>query len=150
MMSRFLVATLLSILLALPALACSCLRAESAAEQAETYELVFLGTVIDTGAARDPRNVWQRNWDWMRGRPAPDFRDTITTFQVDETFKGQPGRNIAIRHLGGEHSAACGVDFLIARQQVILAYPRAEGGYSTSLCAMPQFSQDDYRDALLD
>lgn len=150
MLVRFLASIFVASCVCLPAMACSCMIPETAAEQAEGYELVFFGTVIDTGEARDPRNVWQRNWDWLRGRSAPDFRDTITTFQVDETFKGQPGRNIAIRHLGGAYSAACGVSFLRGRQQVILAYPRADGGYATSSCAMPQFSEDAYREALLD
>lgn len=150
MVLRYFCASLVCLLIALPAMACSCMRAETAAEQSENYELVFIGTVIDTGQARDPRTFWQRNWDWMRGRPAPDFRDTITTFQVDEPLKGEPGRNIAIRHLGGEFGAACGVSFSQGRQLVILAYPRADGGYATSVCAMAQFSEDDYRDALLD
>jgi len=150
MVFRVYLVSFLSLLIASPAIACSCLRAESAAAHSESYDLVFLGTVIDSGEARDPRSFWQRNWDWMRGRSGPDFRDTITTFQVDETFKGAPGRNIALRHLGGEYGATCGVSFPPGRQLVILAYPRAEGGYSTSLCAMAQVGEDEYRDALLD
>ena len=69
MVLRYFCASLVCLLIALPAMACSCMRAETAADQSENYELVFIGTVIDTGQARDPRTFWQRNWDWMRGRP---------------------------------------------------------------------------------
>lgn len=133
---------------ALPASACSCLGHDSAAEQAEDAELIFIGHVIDTGPERDPRGLFKRFDDWTKNRPPP-YRQHITTFQVDETLKGEPGRNIALRHSSGAHGGAdCGLDFPRGEPVLIIAFRSADGGYATSLCSMPQFPVEAFRDAL--
>ena len=137
-------------LVALPALACSCMRAESVAQQAETADIVFIGRVIDTGPAGDRRGWWKQFTDWVTGKPEPMMIEDITTFQVDEVLKRDPGENVAIRHVNGAHSATCGVSFPRGEPLLILAYRRHdESGYSTSLCSLPQFSEQDFRDALI-
>lgn len=135
-------------LIALPALACSCMRAESAAEQAESADIIFVGRVIDSGPA-EKRGWWKQFTDWVTGQPEPMMLDDITTFQVDEVLKGAPGENVAIRHVNGAHSATCGISFPRGEALLILAYRRHdESGYSTSLCSLPQFSEEEFRDAL--
>ncbi|MCI4644092.1 MAG: hypothetical protein MRY64_04855 [Hyphomonadaceae bacterium] len=137
------------LLAALPALACSCMRAESAAAQAETADIVFIGRVIDSGPVGDPRGWWKQVSDWATGRPAPRMIEDITTFQVDEALKGAPGRNVPIRHVNGNHSATCGVSFPRGEAVLILAYRQHDGsGYATSLCSMPQFPVEEFRAAL--
>jgi hypothetical protein len=136
-------------LIALPALACSCMRAESAAQQAETADIIFIGRVIDAGPVGDQRGWWKQFSDWVTGQPEPMMIEDITTFQVDEVLKGAPGENVAIRHVNGAHSATCGVRFERGEALLILAYRRHdESGYATSLCSLPQFSEQEFRDAL--
>lgn len=125
------------------------MRAQSAAEQADNADIVFIGRVIDSGPEGDPRGWWKRLSDWTLRRPAPMLVHDITTFQVDEALKGDPGENIAIRHINGDYSATCGVSFRRGEAILILAYRQHDGsGYSTSLCSMPQFSVDEFRAAL--
>lgn len=140
----FLLAALAALISALPAMACSCLRFESAAEQAQSAELIFIGRVIDSGPERDPRTRMKRLGDWWAGRPPP-VRGHITTFQVDEALKGTPARNISLHHLPSTLSSQCGIDFRRGQALLVLAYPRTEGGYGTSLCALPQFPTESFR-----
>lgn len=151
-LSRSLILGALALFIAaLPALACSCMRHDSAEEQAETADLIFIGRVIDAGPAPDPRGWWQKLGDWATGQPKPLQMENITTFQVDEALKGDPGQNIALRHVSGLYSATCGVDFPRGEAVLILAYRRHDGsGYTTSLCSLPQFSEDEFRAVLAD
>lgn len=139
-----LLAGFVSLLAAMPAEACSCLRHDTAREQVESADIVFVGRVIHSGPKADPRPLWRRIIDW-RGRDAPDHRHQITTFQVDASLKGAIEGDIAIRHLPGVHSATCGVDFDGRQRRVVLAWQRPEGGYSTSACHLPQFSEAEFR-----
>lgn len=133
---------------ALPARACSCLGHDSAAEQAASADLIFIGRVIDTGPERDPRGFWKRLDDWTKNRPPP-HRQTLTTFQVDEALKGDPGRNITLRHSSGAQGGAdCGLDFPRGEALLIIAFRDHDGGYATSLCSMPQFPPEAFREAL--
>lgn len=121
-----------------PAMACSCLGFETAEQQMSAVDLVFEGQVINIAQEKDRRSFWQR----ITGKRVT--RRTITTFQVNRPIKGKPGRNIAIVHMSGEHSASCGTSFPTGRPLVVLAYKSFEGEYGTSLCTQAQFALDDY------
>ena len=129
---------------ALPAVACSCVRADSAAAQAESADLVFVGQVLHSGLERDTRTLMQRIRDIASGRAEP-LPNTVTTFQISELLKGEVDRDVSLVHLDGRYSATCGIDFAGRTQVLILAYARAEGGYGSSLCHAPQFPIDDFR-----
>ena len=135
-----------AIMVALPARACSCLGYDSAFEQGEAADIVFVGRVIHSGPEADRRPLWRRVLDW-RSREAPAHRRHVTTFQVDEALRGAPAGDIAIGHLPGVHAASCGVDFSGRERRVVLAWQTPEGGYSTSACHLPQFSEADFLSA---
>ena len=132
---------------ALPAWACSCMRSDSAAAQAENADLVFVGQVLHSGLERDTRTLMQRIRDIASGRGEP-LPNTVTTFQISELLKGEADRDVSLVHLDGRYSATCGIDFARRTQVLVLAYARAEGGYGSSLCHAPQFPIDDFRTAL--
>jgi len=142
MVNRILILSVLSAAMAPLAMACSCIQTGSAAEQMKSADFVFEGQVIDISPERDPRTTWQ----WLIG--APVDRQTITTFQVNQTLKGSPGRNIALKHWNSLQSERCGVSFRRQSVQIVLAYKQSNGFYGTSLCTLPQFPDQDYIDAV--
>jgi hypothetical protein len=132
----------------LPAQACSCLVFDSAGEQAESADIVFIGRVIHSGPVADPRPRWRR-WLGWRGREAPDHRQQITTFQPEEVLKGTLRGDIAISHPPGVQRAACGIDFPRNEPIVVLATRSAQGaGFITSACYRAGFSAQAYASAL--
>jgi hypothetical protein len=146
---RILACLISSLMIAAPSLACSCLPAETAGQQAARADLVFIGRVIHTGPVGDDRPWWRRLVDRDSAPPPPAHRRQITTFQVDRLLKGDgdPG-NVAISHLPGLRSEDCGLDFHGRAPQVILAFRRAQGGYATSTCHRARFPEAVFRDAL--
>ena len=139
-----LVAGMLSLGVAPAAHACSCMQYQSAADQAEAADIIFVGHVVDAGPARDTRGFWQRLSDWSNGHKP--VRDEITTFQVDQAIKGDVDGDLSIRHLPGVHGATCGVSFPKGQEVTVLAYARSDGQITTSLCSWPQFTADEFRE----
>lgn len=128
------------------ALACSCMGYETADDQIDAHEVVFIGHVVDAGPARDTRSIWQRMRHW-----AADYDvtlDEITTFQVDQSIKGDLDGDISIRHKPGNLGSACGVSFPRNRELVVLGFRNASGELTTSLCSWPQFTVDAYKSAV--
>ncbi|MEL6860698.1 MAG: hypothetical protein AAGL11_02585 [Pseudomonadota bacterium] len=123
------------------ALACSCMPFESAQAQLDSADLVFEGQVINVAREKDQRSLWQR----LKGEPAS--RRQVTTFQVYQSFKGDPGTTIALTHLGADRGGICGIDFNQTEPFVVLAYESSDGTYSSSLCTQAQFSVEAFRAA---
>ena len=137
------------------ALACSCAPYPSAAAQAESAPLIFVGkpmASLDVSPAPPPikRSVWQRLQFW-KPAPEPDpypITSLATTFQVTRVLKGEHIEQIIIHHLSHDSGTLCGVSFSEGVEQLILAYARADGTYGTSLCSSPQFPLSDFDAAL--
>ena len=110
---------------AAPALACSCLRPESAAQHAQAADVVFKGAPI--GSRRTPYGA-------------------VTVFRVASVLKGRVGATVEVTH--GTDSAACGVLFQPGQPVLVLADRAAGGRVSTNLCSQPMFSEREYRQAL--
>ena len=110
---------------ALPALACSCLRPQSAAEHAQRADVVFQGTAIGSRRAAD---------------------GAVTVFQVGNVLKGRLGSTVEVTHR--TDSAACGVTFRPGETTLILADRAPDGRVSTNLCARSMFPEREYRQAL--
>jgi len=108
----------------------------------EKSDLVFEGQVINTALEKDPRSFWQR----ITGQAAPT-RMTLTTFQVYRAFKGEPDSSVLVRHLGGEHSAACGVSFKSSQPMIVVTYEDQEGRYTTSSCSQAAFPVEAFEAA---
>ncbi len=117
------------------------MRFESAKQQLDAADLVFEGQVINVAREKDRRSFWQR----LKGERA--VRRDVTTFQVYQTFKGDAGNTVALTHLGGDRSAACGLDFKQTEPFVVIAYESSDGTYSSSLCTQAQFGIDAFREA---
>ncbi|MEO0466776.1 MAG: hypothetical protein AAF216_09550 [Pseudomonadota bacterium] len=135
-------AAIVSLAMAPAAFACSCMQYQSASEQAEAADVIFVGHVVDAGPARDTRGFFQRLQDWSTGHKP--MRDEITTFQVDRVIKGGVDGDLSIRHLPGIHSATCGVSFPKGQEVIVLAYSGSDGQLTTSLCSWPQFTADAF------
>jgi len=121
MLLRFLFTALLLISLTSTAVACSCVGIEdkSVGEHLSS-DSIFVGTPIST-----------------RYEPSDnDFGPTvITTFQVDQIFRGNPEkRKIEISHR--QDGAACGVWFMLGERQMVSAY-ETDAGFNTSSCSNP-------------
>lgn len=123
------------------ALACSCMRFETAEAQLAIADLAFEGQVINVAPERDRRPFWQR---WLRERPVTRY---VTTFQVYWSLKGDAGNTVALTHLGGENSAACGLDFEQTDPFIVLAYRNTDGSFGSSLCTQAQFSTAAFLEA---
>ncbi|MBI2261790.1 MAG: hypothetical protein HYU62_09020 [Caulobacterales bacterium] len=110
------------------ALACSCVRPDSAADQLQDAELMIVATAAE-----------------VRRLPAEDgVRLADTRFTVTRTIKGEVRRNWWIRH--GRDSPMCGVEFRPGQEYVILAH-RAEGRLWTGLCSRAWFPIEEYERA---
>ena len=137
------------------ALACSCAPYPSAAAQAESAPLIFVGTPmtsLDVSPAPPPvkRSFWQRLQFW---KPAPEpnpYRITslATTFQITRVLKGEHSEQIIIHHLSHDSGTLCGVSFREGLEHLILAYARDDGTYGTGLCSSPQFPLADFEAVL--
>lgn len=149
LLKGFAILPVFALFLIMPAQACSCLGADSAAEQAESADIVFIGRVLHSGPQADTRPLWRRWLDW-RGREAPAHGRHVTTFQVDEVLKGRIRGDIAIGHLPGIRAGECGVDFAGRHARLVLAWDDPGGGYSTSICSLPRFPEPEFRAALAD
>ena len=108
------------------ALACSCLRPESAAQHAREADVVFKGTPIGSRRTREG--------------------DAVTVFRVGDVLKGRLGSTVEVLH--GTSSAACGLTFRPGQPVLVLADRAAGGRISTNLCWQPMFSERQYRQAL--
>lgn len=135
--------SLAALIFVYPAFACSCLFPESAEQQLENSNLVFIGTVIDTG----PRDIKRPWWHWFT--PWEERVETewdaqhITTFQVDRMLKG-PDTLDTITFVHGVSSAACGVRYQSQQSGVFIGYEQSDGYYSTSLCSSARFPAEDF------
>jgi len=110
------------------ALACSCIRPASAAEQLKDADLMIVATAAE-----------------VRRLPADDgVRIADTRFTVSRTIKGQHRRNWWIRH--GRDSPMCGVEFRPGQEYVVIAQ-RTEGRLWTGLCSRAWFPIEDYERA---
>lgn len=110
---------------AAPALACSCMPPESAAAQLEGADVLFRGVPIS-------RSVDARG-------------EAVTQFRVQDVIKGRRTDRIGIRHR--LDSAACGLQFAPRASVLVIANVGEGGALRTSLCAMPRFSEAEYRGA---
>ncbi len=107
------------------AMACSCLRAESAGQHLERIDLAFVGTVTDVRRAEGDQ--------------------LVTRFRVHETLKGRAARTLSVRHR--TQSAACGMRYKVGERALVLANGSDAEGWRTSLCSAPQFPVSEYKRA---
>jgi len=110
------------------ALACSCIRPESAAAQLEDADLMIVARVAEV-----------RRLPPAEGNPMADTR-----FTVSRTIKGEVRRNWWIRH--GRDSTMCGAEFRPGREYVVIAH-RSEGRLWTGQCSRAWFPIEDYERA---
>lgn len=136
------------------AFACSCAPHRNAAEQAENYPLIFLGTAVsseDTTPAPPPikRSVWQRLQFWKPAPAPPPYRiqSFTTIFEVARVLKGEQAETLTLTHIGN-NGALCGRNFIIGDTYLILANTRDDGTFTTGLCGLPQFPLADFETAL--
>jgi hypothetical protein len=120
-----LVALALTALSATTALACSCLRFKSAAEQYAKAETIFVGRA-------DGREILHRDG----GAPIG-----ATRFIVQKTLKGRVQRVRRVVH--GENDGMCGISFRRGRTYLVIAY-RSEGRWHTNSCSAPQFPRAEF------
>ena len=113
--------TLLVLVTAAPAAACTCVESPPPAEALEQADLVFTGTVtkvetIDTG------------------RGGRTFPQVAVRFDVDDVYKGRSGAKTVIET--AESSAACGYTFEEGVTYLVYAFDPSEasGAPTTSLC----------------
>ena len=105
--------------------ACSCVRFGSAAEQYAKSDAVFEGRVVRIDRTGPERSA--------------------TTFEVLDRLKGKMGRRIRVDHHSGS-SASCGIQF--KRGQIVtVTAQRTRNGWTTSMCAKPQFEWREFRQA---
>lgn len=136
--------------------ACSCGQEASVQQQAERYELIFVGTPTETinpdAAPPAKRSFWKRLQFW-KPAPAPQevefspHTQLETRFENSTILKGTPASPLIIKHSEPD-GANCGRSFSPERTYFILAYKHEDGTYSTSICAMPQFSRADFEAVL--
>ena len=105
------------------ALACSCMRFDSAAEQLTQADVMFVGRVIATTELEPGR--------------------AETRFEVLRTLKGPASREAEVGHTINDGGAACGVEFAAGDTMAVIAYER-DGRLETNLCSMPEFPLQDY------
>jgi hypothetical protein len=116
------------------ALACSCAPFTSAAEQAEAVDALFRARVIST-----------------RSVSGADYIQAITTFEVIEVMKApansmRAGQRVEVGHSVGD--ASCGMSFTPGAEDLVAAMLGEGRTLQTSLCAVPQFSDEAFREAL--
>ncbi len=125
------------------AYACTCPPLESAAEQAEKFDLIFLGTA--TGSINVTPPI-ERAPDQPPPPPRPEFYET--SFNVTRVLKGDNMSSVIISH-SAPSPMSCGVHYQTDEPLFILASGSKEKGYSTWFCSNAQFSVEAF-DAALD
>lgn len=126
-LSRVLIAAVLLVAVsATTALACSCVRFKSAAEQYSKASLIFIGRA-------DGRDILNRD-----GGPPT----AATRFIVQRTLKGERQRVRKIVH-GEETAGMCGIRFRRGQTYLVIAY-RSQGRWHTNSCSAPQFPRAEF------
>ncbi len=120
----------LAITTASAALACSCVRYRSAAEQLNSADLVFVGHAVAS------RVTVTSQWG----------DEGVTTFTMNEVIKGGSFGQVEIHH-GMGSSASCGITFPLHQQRLVLANRDGSGRWITSLCSEPQYALQEFRAA---
>jgi len=108
------------------ALACSCVRFKTAAEDLGNADVAFVGVVLRT--ERTPTG------------------GSATTFRVVEALKGEVERSVQVSHPRLTEEA-CGVSFKRRTRTLVFAN-NIDGRLSTSACQLPRFDEGAYRAAL--
>ena len=146
MMLRFIVAAMLIALLGEQAQACTCSRIDTALEQADSADVIFVGRATETNRIERKKTIWDYILFWQGDREPDWERRYVTVFEIERSLKGLDQGTISITH--GQNDGFCGVSFERQRSLLVLAYARDEGRYVTSLCGMPQHSVEDFASAL--
>lgn len=125
----FVTVLLLGIVLAAPAVACTCRGADSELDPLRAPTIVFRGTAVAVEPIRPAVAPTKRT----AGRAAtPTIR-----FQIDTMFKGPPERRdvaVAAEYPDGVNS--CGVAIAIGDRVLVAASGDGDAGYQTNLCLM--------------
>lgn len=147
MLFRLIIATIL--LLAVTnktVFACTCIGGQTAQEQAEAADAIFVGKAIETIVYPGQKTVWDYIFFW-RTNPSPPWElQYLTVFEVEKSLKGPQTRKISLRH--GVNEDFCGVSFKSKSSYFILAYSDVNKKYSTYLCGMPNYSFEEIEAAL--
>lgn len=106
--------------------ACSCVRFNSAREQFDKAQLVFVGRA-------EGRELTGRDG----GQPA-----AVTRFVVQRTLKGPRERVRRIAH-SEETAGMCGIRFQRGRTYLVIAY-RGDVRWHTNSCSAPQFPRAEF------
>ena len=110
------------------ALACSCMRQESAAAHLRAADLAFEGRALGT-------------------RVAPGG-EAVTRFRVSQVLKGRRVPNtVEVGHQ--TNGAACGLSYRPGAAVLVLAHRVEPNRHRTGLCSTPQFPLAAYRTAAL-
>lgn len=124
------------------AYACTCPPLESAAEQAEKFDLIFLGTATGSNNVTPPI---ERSPDQAPPPPSPELYET--SFEVTRVLKGDNMSSVIISHTAPS-PMSCGVQYPTNEPLFILASGSKEKGYTTWFCSNAQFSVDAFDAAL--
>ncbi|MEO9968974.1 MAG: hypothetical protein ABJG15_03935 [Hyphomonadaceae bacterium] len=146
MIFRFIIAVMLIALLGEQAQACTCSRVETALEQADSADVIFIGRAKETNRIERKKTVWDYILFWQGDREPDWERRYITVFEIEKSLKGLDQGTVSISH--GQNGEFCGVSFERQHSRLVLAYVRDDGSYGTSLCGMPQHSAEDFALAL--
>lgn len=137
--------------------ACSCSAASNVDDQAASYELIFVGTPIQSVSLTPPpdqpkRSIWQRLQFWKPAPPVialtPISGMHATEFRIKNVLKGPDSETVTIHHMSGD-GASCGINFPdTSQEKLLLASLSKDGKYHTNGCAYPQFSVAEFQAAL--
>ncbi|MEM5518539.1 hypothetical protein WNY37_16395 [Henriciella sp. AS95] len=119
------------------AAACSCPPSQSAAQQAEGYDLI---AVVEVG------EVWDLESE-PTDPPSPFIiGEHITQMKVQRVLKGEMSRYVLVKSADAG-MPACGVNYRPDTELLLLA-KGGEGVYSTWMCDRAQFPVEDFEAAL--
>ncbi|MEO1662325.1 MAG: hypothetical protein AAFR51_15160 [Pseudomonadota bacterium] len=124
------------------AYACTCPPLASAAEQAEEFDMIFIGSPRESINVSPPI-------EWKPGDPPPPPRADRyeTMFDIERVLKGENVSAVKISH-SEPNPLSCGIMYTDDAPRLILASGSQETGYSTWFCSIPQFSVEAFDEAL--
>ena len=118
-----------------PALACSCMRFDSARDHVDRTAVIFEGVAVETRKVADSPDSSMSQYARR------------TSFRVTRRWKGKVGETVAI-----DHSEAvcciCGVAFEPGKSYRIFAIRGNKGRLHTSTCTAPRFDWAEYEAVL--
>lgn len=122
-------AAVLSIVLADPVSACSCIPPAAPAKALEQADAVFSGKVLKI---KREKSVYKKDTGVQPGPVGGLFASVEAVFEVDKTWKGTDKKTVSV--FTASNSAACGFDFQTGRSYLVYASRDDRQRLITTLC----------------